>query len=81
MFVYAVHSVRADEVRPTKFIGTDLQVAEQHAKELSTDPGVLAAAVTSFVLDEAGTRRGVSLFVGGVKQAAPYVSDDRQINS
>jgi hypothetical protein len=79
--VYAVHTVRADEVRPTKFISTDMDAAERYAADMSTDPNVLAAAVTSFVLNEPGTRRGVSLFVDGVKQARPYVSDNRKINS
>jgi hypothetical protein len=79
--VYAVHSVRADEVRPTKFICTELDAAERYAVDMSTDLNVLAAAVTSFVLNEPGTRRSVSLFVDGVKQSVPYISDDREINS
>ena len=79
--VFAVHTVRADEIRPTKFICTRLEAAEQYAKDMSTDPGVLGAAVSSFVLDQPGTRRGVALYVDGVRQAAPYVSNDRQINS
>ena len=40
-------------------------------------PGVLAASVVRFTLDELGTRTGVAMFVHGRRQQVPYVSDWR----
>jgi len=79
--VFAVHAVRPAEVRPTELICRSLARAEQYAVELSTDPGVLAAGITRFVVDEMGTRRAVALYVAGVKQQVPYVSDDRVVHA
>jgi hypothetical protein len=79
--VYAVHTVQPDEVRPVVIVCAGLDDAERWAAEASRDEGVLAAAVTKFTLDAPGTRRGVSLFVDGVQQARPYISDNRKINS
>ena len=45
------------------------------------DPGILAAIVTRFVLDQLGTRQAVALYVQGVKQQVPYVGDDRVIHA
>lgn len=77
--VYCVHTVRADEVRPTVLVASTVTYAETYAAAHSTDPGALAAAVTSFIVDQPGTRHSVSLWVAGVKQDAPYVSNDRKI--
>jgi len=79
--VFAVHAVRPAEVRPTELICRSLADAEHHASELSTDPGVLAAGITRFVVDELGTRRALALYVDGVKQQVPYVSDSRTIHA
>ena len=82
MFVYGVHVVRADEIGITELVVTDLTTAERWACDWSqnTDEGVLAAAVTRFGLDQPGTRRPVSLFVNGERQAVPYVSNCRRIH-
>lgn len=37
--------------------------------------------VTRFVVDTLGTRQAVALYVQGVKQQVPYVSDDREIHA
>jgi hypothetical protein len=79
--VFAVHAVRTSEIRPTELICESLPRAEKYAAVLSTDPGVLAAGITCFGLDELGTRTAVALFVGGVKQQVPYVSDDRRVHA
>jgi len=81
MEVFAVHTVRADELRPTEIVCSELEEAEGHAAVLSQDPGVLAAAVTRFAVNQSGSRSGVSLWVAGRKQAVPYVSDCRTIQS
>ena len=81
MVIYAVHVVRANEVRPTELLCSNLADAETNAAALSQDPGVLAAAVTRFTVDSPGTRSGVALYVAGKRQAVPYVSDDRRICS
>jgi hypothetical protein len=79
--IFAVHAVRPSEVRPTELICGTLADAERYAAELSKDPGVLAAGITRFVLDELGTRQAVALYVAGVKQQVPYVSDDRAVHA
>ena len=77
--VYAVHAVRPDEICATEVIFTGQDNAETYAQDLSTDPGVLAGAVTEYVLNSPGERHPVSLFVQGQRQAVPHLSDDRQI--
>jgi hypothetical protein len=77
--IYAVHAVRSEGISATQFVTADWSVAEAHACVLSKDPGVLAAAVTRFVLDEQGRRTAVALFVAGVRQQVPHVSDDRRV--
>lgn len=77
--IYAVHVVRANEVRTTELICSNVEDAEVNAAALSQDPGVLAAAVTRFTVDSPGTRSAVALYVEGTRQVVPYVSDDRRI--
>lgn len=77
--VYGVHSATAAEVCATAALWSTLSRAEAHAKDLSTDPGVLGAAVTRFVINEPGHRTAVALYVNGKRQEAPYVSDDRRL--
>jgi hypothetical protein len=77
--LYAVHVVRAGEIPATMLISGRQETAERHAQVLSTDPGVLAGAVTQFVLDVPGRRTAVALYVAGERQQAPYVSDNRRI--
>ena len=77
--VYAVHAVRPDEICATEVIWTTKSEADQYAKELSTDPGVLAGAVTRFVLNSPGERTPIALYVNGTRQQVPHLSDDRQI--
>jgi hypothetical protein len=77
--VYAVHAIRPDEICATEVIWTTKDRAEAYAKELSTDPGVLAGAMTRFVLNSPGERTLVALFVKGERQQVPHLSDDRQI--
>ena len=79
-YVYAVHTVLADEVRPTEALFTEGPRALEHAAQVSTDSEVLAARVVRFVLDELGTRRNVAMFVDGVRQQFPHISDCRRIH-
>jgi len=77
--VFAVHAVRPDEITATELVCRELASAEDYARELSDDPGVLAGAVTRFVLDQPGQRTAVALYVAGTRQDAPYVSNSRQV--
>lgn len=77
--LYAVHAVRTEEITATMLICERREAAEQHAQLISTDPGVLAGAVTLFVLDVPGRRSAVALYVDGERQVAPYVSDNRLV--
>ncbi|GAA5176209.1 hypothetical protein GCM10023321_84010 [Pseudonocardia eucalypti] len=77
--IYGVHAVRANEISATAMLCSTLSKAEKYAAELSTDPGVLAAAVTRYVVDEQGRRTAVSLYVDGRKQEVGYISDDRRV--
>ena len=77
--VYAVHAVQPEEIAVTEVIWTDQGKSEVYARELSTDPGVLAGAVTRFVLNAPGERYPVAVYVGGERQKVPHVSDDRAI--
>ncbi len=78
--VWTVHVTMPDEVRPTEAAFSDEQAANAWAQQLSTEPGVLAASVIRFVLDEPGNRRNVSMFVRGGRQAVPHISDCRRIH-
>lgn len=77
--VYAVHAVRADEICATEVIFTGQDRAEEHAAAVSTDPEVLAGAVTRYVLDSLGERKPIALFVKGERQKVPHLSDDRRV--
>jgi hypothetical protein len=79
--VYGVHSVKADEIATTQMICSMQSTAEDYACSVSTDPGVLAAAVTIYHVDEPGQRCAIALFVHGERQQAPYISNDRRINA
>ncbi len=79
--VYAVHAVCPHEICATEVIWTVQSDAEKWACELSSDPGVLAGAVTWFVLNSPGERRAVALFVQGERQQVPHLSDDRRIGA
>ena len=74
-----MHSVRPDEICATEVIWTVRVDAERYAREVSTDPGVLAGAVTRFVLNSPGERRPVTLFVQGKRQRVAHLSDDRRV--
>ena len=80
MNVYAVHTTRADEVRPTEAIYSDEATACAHAAEMSTDHGIVAASVVRFALDRHGDRRNIAMFVGGQRQVLPHLSDDRRVH-
>lgn len=77
--VYGVHAIRPQEISATALLCSTVAKAERYAKELSADPGVLGAAVTRYTVDEQGHRTAVALYVNGVKQHVPYVSDDRRL--
>lgn len=79
--VYAVHAVLPDENCATEVIWTAQSDAEKWACELSTDPGVLAGAVTWLVLNSPGERHPVALYVRGKRQQVPHLSDDRRIGA
>lgn len=77
--VYGVHAIKPHEVSATAMLCSTVAKAEKYAKDLSTDPGVLAAAVTRYVIDEQGHRTAVALYVNGRKQEVGYISDDRRV--
>lgn len=77
--IYGVHAIRPEEISATAMLCSTLKKAETYAAELSTDPGVIAAAVTRFVVDEHGRRTAISLFVRGKKQQVGHISDDRKV--
>ena len=77
--IYGVHAIQAQEITATVLLCRTQRRAEAYAKDLSTDPGVLGAAVTRYVIDEPGHRTAVALYVNRVKQQVPYVSDARDL--
>jgi hypothetical protein len=79
--VYGVHAVKPREVSATQFVTAHLSVAEHYAKTASQYPGVLAAAVTRYVMEAQGQHRAEALYVQGVRQEVPYVSDDRRVTT
>ena len=79
--VFGVHAVRPREICATQYVTTSEDAAEDFAAELSTQPGVLAAGVTRYVLGAFGQHSSTALYVKGIKQRVPYVSDDRRINA
>ncbi|MBV9312548.1 MAG: hypothetical protein JO100_02165 [Pseudonocardia sp.] len=79
--VYGVHAVRPREICATQFVTVRLVDAEKYAKVMSNDPGVLAAAVTRYVMEVEGQRRAEALYVNGKRQQVPYVSNDRRITA
>ncbi|WP_156993719.1 hypothetical protein [Pseudonocardia acaciae] len=78
-FIYAVHAVRADEIRATEVVWSSQGNAEEYAGQLSTDPGVLAGAVTRFRVNSPGERKALAMYVSGTRQQVPHLSDDRRI--
>jgi hypothetical protein len=68
-------------VSATTFVTANESAAGKYAATLSTDPGVLAAAVTRFVLDQDGRRTPAAMFVKGERQQVPHISDDRRVNA
>lgn len=79
--MFGVHAVRPREICATQYLTTDQADAERYAQAMSGDEGVLAAAVTRYVVGALGHTRAAALFVDGVRQRVPYVSDDRRINA
>jgi hypothetical protein len=77
--VYAVHAVKPAEICATEVIFSSPTEADKYAKSVSTDPGVLAGAVTRYVLDSPGERHPESLYVKGERQAVAHLSDDREV--
>ncbi|HZD16415.1 MAG TPA: hypothetical protein VE196_15085 [Pseudonocardiaceae bacterium] len=80
-WVYAVHAVRPDAITATEFVSSTHHGARDYAVALSGDPGVLASAITRLTLDTPGLREGVAMFVDAKQQQAPYVSDDRRVQT
>lgn len=78
-FIYAVHAVRADEICSTEVVWSSQGSAEDYAGKLSTDPGMLAGAVTRFRVDSPGERKALAMYVSGTRQQVPHLSDDRRI--
>jgi len=79
--VYTVHTVLPKEISAISMVTFSLKKAEEYAAIVSKDPGVLAGAVTKLVVDATGYRTAIALYVAGVRQQAPYISDDRRINA
>lgn len=78
-WVYAVHAVRPEEICATEVVFTSPSRADDWAREVSTDPEVLAGAVTRYTLDQPGERHPESLFVKGQRQGVAHLSDDRTV--
>lgn len=77
--LYGVHAVRARDICATQFVTGRLAAAEKYAKVMSADPGVLAAAVTRYVMETEGQHRAEALYVDGKRQEMPHISDNRRI--
>ncbi|WP_169747875.1 hypothetical protein [Pseudonocardia acaciae] len=77
--VFAVHAVHPRQIRGTDTVWTAEDDAEERASKVSTDPDVLAAAVTRFTLNTPGERHPAALYVDGVRQRLPHISDDRRV--
>jgi hypothetical protein len=77
--VYAVHAVRPEEICATEVIFTSPSKADEWAKAVSTDPEVLAGAVTRYTLDSPGERHPEALYVKGERQKVAHLSDDREV--
>lgn len=77
--IYGVHAIKADEISATAMLCSTLAKAEAYATQLSTDPGVIAAAVTRYMVDEQGRRTAIALYVDGKRQEVPWISNDRQV--
>lgn len=78
-YVYAVHAVKPEEICATEVVFTSAEKADEWAIAVSTDPEVLAGAVTRYTLDAPGERHPESLFVKGERQAVAHLSDDREV--
>ena len=81
MVIYGVHAVRSREICATQFVTARLEAAEKYARVMSTDPGVLAAAITRYVMETEGLHSPAALYVQGKRQQVPHVSDDRRVNA
>ena len=79
--IWAVHAVRPHEISATELICSTKDRAEQYAATVSIDPGVLAGAVTYFLVDTPGRRTAVALYIKGKRQEMPHCSDDRRISA
>lgn len=77
--MYAVHAVKPEEICATEVVFTSLEKADEWAVAVSTDPEVLAGAVTRYTLDGPGGRHPESLFVKGERQQVAHLSDDREV--
>jgi hypothetical protein len=77
--VYAVHAVKPAEICATEVIFTGQDKADHWAEQVSTDPEVLAGAVTRYVLNSPGERTPISLYVKGQRQEVAHLSDDREV--
>jgi len=78
--VWGVHLARRDAtghliVGPTILVSTSQSLAEQQAFERSKDDGVRGASVTRYRLDRVGEDTRESLWVEGVRQQVPFVTD------
>lgn len=66
--IFTVHWARPGGIGGICAAYSKQSTAEAVACERSCDSGILYAAVTSFVLDEAGTRQAAAWFVDGERQ-------------
>jgi len=77
--VYGVHVIRSQNVAPIDVIVTRLDVAEWYAQTVSGDAGVLASAVTRFVVDELGQHTPTALYVAGERLELPDMWGGRYV--
>lgn len=64
-FVYTVHVARGTGLGAIETVFSDHDEARRHARSRSGDPGITAAVITRFVLNELGTRGLTSWFERG----------------
>lgn len=76
-----MHAVRPEKISAIALGTVSLKKAEEYAADLSTDPGVPAGAVTRLVVDAAGYRTAIELYLAGARQQVRYISDDQRISA
>ncbi|MCF7552581.1 hypothetical protein [Pseudonocardia sp. WMMC193] len=70
--VYAVHSVKPDELGAVEVVYPTVDQALAYAADRSRDERVLSTSVTEYTMGSLGSRRPVTWFVEGVEQPPKF---------